>query len=369
MNREHTLHRRRRAVGLSVGLVVALAAGCTTSSDDGRLRVVASTNVWGDVAAQVGGDLVDVTSIVSDPAVDPHSYEGSAREQLALSKADLVIVNGGGYDDFATIMLSGLDDPPPVVTAVDTWTTTDHADPDPGAAPDHADHGSADDHGSAHEHHAVNEHGAVNEHVWYDLPTVAAVADEIAADLSRIDPDHADTYAANATAFADQVDALISRTESLAQTVGGRAVAVTEPLPAYLLDALGLVDATPPQFAEAIEDETDVPPTVMRDTLALFSDHRVVLLVYNDQTTGPQTEQVRTAAVDARIPVVPVTETLPAGQDYLTWMGANLDALAEALGVPTTATPPGPTGSPSTGSPSTSSPTGTGTSPDPAGAP
>ncbi|MCL2668250.1 MAG: zinc ABC transporter substrate-binding protein, partial [Micrococcales bacterium] len=89
-------------------------AGCGSSSGgDGKISVVTSTNVWGDVVAQVGGDLVDVTSIVSDPSADPHSYEGSARVQLALSKADLVVVNGGGYDDYATTMLDGLSSAPP----------------------------------------------------------------------------------------------------------------------------------------------------------------------------------------------------------------------------------------------------------------
>lgn len=338
---------RRRTVLPAVLLVTALtAAGCTSSSgNDERLSVVASTNVWGDVAAQVGGNLVDVTSIVSAPAVDPHSYEASAREQLALSKADLVVVNGGGYDDFATTMLSGLDSPPPVVTAVSSVAGTDHDETthDQG---DESDHNHADDESD----HAEHDHGSFNEHVWYDLPTVAAVADQIAADLSRIDPDHADTYTANAAAFGAEIDTLVSRTETLAQSVSGRAVAVTEPVPAYLLKALGLVDKTPPQFAAAVEDETDVPATVMRDTLALFTDHQVALLVYNDQTTGPQTEQVRAAATDAQVPVVAVTETLPAGTDYLTWMGGNIDALAKALGAPIST--PGP----STPGPSTSAP-------------
>ncbi|MCL2091238.1 MAG: zinc ABC transporter substrate-binding protein [Micrococcales bacterium] len=325
MNRERTVNRRRTV--LSAVLLVALVAGCTASSgDDDRLSVVTSTNVWGDVAAQVGGDLVDVTSIVAKPAADPHSYEASARDQLRLSQADLVVVNGGGYDDFALTLLDGLETRPPVVDAV---TVSGH---------DGAD---------------------LNEHVWYDLPTVAAVADQIAADLSRIDPDHADTYAANAAAFTAEIDTLVSRTQALAQTVGGQPVAVTEPVPGYLLDALGLVDQTPPQFAKAVEDETDVPPTVMRDTLALFTDHQVVLLVYNAQTTGPQTQQVRTAADAAAIPVVAVTETLPAAQTYITWMSANLDALAQALGVATTAP-----GAPDTSPPGSSTP-----GPDPASTP
>lgn len=307
------MNRRRTALLVALlATVGALAAGCASSpSHDGRLSIVTSTNVWGDVAAQVGGDLVDVTSIVSDPSADPHSYEASARVQLTLSKADLVVVNGGGYDDYATTMLNGLTTRPPSIEAVAVFGTVHGTTP-------------ADD-------------ADFNEHVWYDLPTVAAVADEVAADLGRIDPAHADTYTANAAAFTGTVHALVSRTQTLAQTVGGRGVAVTEPVPGYLLDALGLVDKTPPRFSTAIEDETDVPPTVMRDTLALLTDHQVALLVYNAQTTGPQTAQVRTAARDAGVPVVAVTETLPAGKTYATWMSANLDALAQALGVePTT---------------------------------
>jgi len=291
----------------TVGIVTAAlflaggVAGCGSSSGgDGKISVVTSTNVWGDVVAQVGGDLVDVTSIVSDPSADPHSYEGSARVQLALSKADLVVVNGGGYDDYATTMLDGLSSAPPVVEAVAVSGRTD------------------DD---------------LNEHVWYDLPTVAAVANEVGAQLADVDPGNATTYTANAAAFTAKVDALVARTVEMAETVGGQAVAATEPVPGYLLDALGLVDKTPPKFAKAIEDETDVPPTVMRDTLALFTDHQVVALVYNSQTTGPQTEQVRAKAQAAGVPVVAVTETLPAGHDYISWMTANVDALVKALGV------------------------------------
>lgn len=318
----------RRVAVLPLAALAAAAAltGCSSDrpADDGRLSVVASTNVWGNVVEQVGGDLVDVTSILSDPAADPHSYEASARVQLTLSKADLVVVNGGGYDDFATTMLDGLETRPPVVEAVTVFGTV---------------HGTSTDGED------------FNEHVWYDLPTVAAVAEKIAADLGRIDPDHAGTYTTNAAAFTAKVDGLVSRTQTLAQTVGGQGVAITEPVPGYLLDALGLVDKTPPRFAAAIEDETDVPPTVMRDTLALFTDHDVALLVYNSQTTGPQTEQVRTAALDAQIPVVAVTETLPAGKDYVSWMSDNLDALAAALGAEPTGTQtsaPQSTGTPRT---------------------
>ena len=109
-------------------------------------------------------------------------------------------------------------------------------------------------------------------------------------------------------------------------------VAITEPVPLYLTEAAGLVNVTPPGFSEAIEEGTDVPPTVLADTLALFTGKKVAVLVYNEQTSSPETEQMLTAAKDNSIAVVGVTETLPEGKDYLSWMDANITALVGALG-------------------------------------
>ena len=278
-------HPRRSLAAVTVAVTLLLTAGCASpqegeSPNGGQIPVVASTNVWGDVAAQVGGDLVHVTALMSDPNADPHSFEASAQAQLAVSKASLVVRNGGGYDDFVDTMLSSVQPRPDV---------------------------------------------------FYDFPTVAKVADAIAAELSTLAPAHADAFAANVKAFDAKVTDLQSRTATLRTSVAGKGVAITEPVPGYLLDALGLVDRTPAAFSAAIENETDVPATVLAELLRLFSSHQVDALVYNEQTTGPQTAQVLAAAKAASVAVVPVTETLPAGKDFVTWMNANLDALATAL--------------------------------------
>ncbi|MCL2453982.1 MAG: zinc ABC transporter substrate-binding protein [Micrococcales bacterium] len=322
------MSRLRLTFGALAAGALLLSAGCSSPSADptsspsaepaagDRLSVVATTNVWGDVVAQVGGDHVEVTSIISSAAIDPHSYEASAQDQLNLSKADLVVINGGGYDAFATTMLSSLSAAPAVIDAVEASGLEGAADAD-----GHGDH----DHGG-HDHG-----GTFNEHIWYDLPTVAKVADAIAAELGRLDPTNADAYTANAATFTGEIDTLVARTSALSEGLHGTPVAMTEPVPGYLLDALGLVNQTPEAFAKAIENETDVPVTAMAQMLALFTDRKVSALVYNSQTTGPQTEKVLTAAKDAGIPVVSVTEILPEGKTYLTWMSANIDALATAL--------------------------------------
>ncbi len=298
-----------RRLALVTSASLALLAGCGSSSDSAdakstpaRVAVVASTNVYGDIARRIGGDRVDVTSVISDPDQDPHSYEADPQNQLALSKAKVVIENGGGYDDFVDHMLkSGHNDSAQVVNAVDVSGKT---------AP---------------------QGGELNEHVWYDFPTVAKVADRISTALAQADPGDAAAFEKNATAFKAELAPLEAEEAQIKKAHGGDGVAITEPVPLYMIEASGLVNRTPGEFSEAIEEGDDVSPRVLQKSLALFAGKKVKALVYNEQTSGPQTEKAEAAAKAAGIPVVPVTETLPKGKDYLGWMTANLDALASAL--------------------------------------
>jgi zinc/manganese transport system substrate-binding protein len=317
----------RRSPGMLLGClgVTALAlSGCSTApgsnSDDSALvRVVASTDVYGDIAARIGGELVAVTSIISGPTQDPHSYEATAQDQLALSKADLVIENGGGYDPFIGTMLkaSGGDG----VVVVNASEASGLLEGDVHAGDD----GPAEDAGV---------HGRVegfNEHVWYSFHAVENIAAELAHELAEIDEANADAYDENLAAFVVELDALRERAHALHDLTGGKGVAITEPVPTYLLGEVGLENRTPEEFSEAIEEGTDVAPAVLRETLALFADDFVVLLAYNAQTAGAETEQVRAAADVAGVAVVSLTETLPADADYVGWMSANLDAIEKAL--------------------------------------
>jgi zinc/manganese transport system substrate-binding protein len=292
-----------RSLALLVSAVaLAAVAGCGSeeaAADDG-VQVVASTNVYGDLARAVGGDRVQVTSVIDDPSADPHSYEASVRTQLAVSEADLVIDNGGGYDDFMATLLSATDADPTLLTAVDV------AGLDPDAE-------------------------GFNEHVWYDLPAMSELTGRIADALGEVDPDGAEGYTANASALQDGIAGLVAREEQARAATDGAGVVVTEPVPGYLLEALGADDRTPVEFSEAIEEGSDVPPATLRDTLDLLATGQVEALVYNSQTSGPETEQVLDAARAAGTAVVPVTETLPDGEDYLSWMGGNLDAVVAAL--------------------------------------
>ena len=292
-----------------IGLAVLLLAGCGAGTDGpaadpdtagGRVAVVASTNVYGSIVAAVGGDRVQVTTLIDDPAADPHSYESTPTDAAAVAGAQLVVYNGGGYDDWMQQLVGSAGDGRDVidVTELSGLATGDE----------------------------------FNEHFWYSLPTVQKLAGTVATELGTADPAHAAEFTANAGAFGARVGELQARAQAIGDAHPGARIAVTEPVPAYLLESAGLVDATPPEFAEAVEEDTDPPAAVVAQTMALFGTDPVRALIVNAQTVTPTTEQVRQAAQTDGVPIVEVTETLPAGTtDYTSWMGAQIDALAAAL--------------------------------------
>ncbi|GAB2957792.1 zinc ABC transporter substrate-binding protein [Amycolatopsis acidiphila] len=294
--------RSPRLIGL-VSAAAALAfalAGCgggnTAGDTGGKLDVVASTDVWGSVLAAVGGDQVQVTSIIHDPAADPHSYETTPQDALAAERAQLTLANGGGYDDFFTKLADQASNAKKLV-AYDIGATGDE-----------------------------------NEHVWYSFATVNKVADQVAATLGQLRPADAQTFTANAAAFKTKVTDLQTKTEQAGAAHPGSKVIATEPVAHYLLETAKVTDATPHEFSEAVEEESDVPAAALAEVNGMISGRQVQAVVNNAQTVTPVTQQVVDNAKKAGLPVVDVTETLPAGAtDYISWMTSEVNALAGAL--------------------------------------
>lgn len=317
---------RRVTILLGMAAASALAlSGCAAASpaseDDGRVQLVASTNVYGQIAQEVGGDLVDVTSVVTKASQDPHSFEPSARDQLTVAGADLVIENGGGYDAFIDALIDSSGSEAPVVTAVEyshDW-------------PENAGHDAEDGEDHAHDHGDHEHVEGFNEHVWYDPHTVAHVAEGIATELGELDPDNAATYTANAETFAAGIEQLEASLTELGGAHEGAHVFVTEPVPVYLLEAAGLENVTPQAFSEAVEEGQDVPPATLLESIELFESGDVQVVVTNAQTAGVETAQIVGEADGRGIPSIAFSETLPEGQTYLSWMQANVDALKGAL--------------------------------------
>jgi len=323
------LNTPRAALVGTIAISALALSGCAASApaeSSTGLSVVASTNVYGSIAEAIGGDLVTVTSIITSAAQDPHSFEASAQDQLALSKADLVIENGGGYDPFIDTLLEAASSKAPVVNAAEESGLLEGDDGHDES--DHAD-ASADAEADGHEGHDHIE--GFNEHVWYSFHGVEHVAEAIAEQLSDLDADNAATYEKNLDAFTAQIEKLEAAAEALKPATNGLGVAITEPVPLYLLQEAGFTNKTPEAFSEAIEEGTDVAPAVLASTLDLFDSGAVALLAYNSQTASPETEQVRAAAEANDVPVVEFTETMPDGADYVSWMTDNLDAISAAM--------------------------------------
>ncbi|NYE18444.1 metal ABC transporter solute-binding protein, Zn/Mn family [Microbacterium immunditiarum] len=317
--------RRLLAVAGVAAASVLVLAGCASSgagTSDGRITVVASTDVYGQIVEEIGGDLVDVTSIVSSASGDPHSFEPSARDQLAVSHAQLVIENGGGYDSFVDSLVEASSSDAKVLTAVEFSSAWEG-----GAARDDSDeHADEGDHGHDHEHIE-----GFNEHVWYDVRAMADLAIGIASELEVLDPDNGEVFQANAESFTGEIERIEAQLADIEAADGGAGLFVTEPVPLYLVEAAGLVDLTPDAFSEAVEEGQDVPPATLLEALDLIGGGDVRVVIANTQTGGAETTRVVQEADARGVPVVEFSETLPEGQAYLSWMQANATALAEAL--------------------------------------
>ena len=326
------LRRTLPVAALAGRLVLAGCAGTApAASDDDAFTIVASTTVYAQIAAEIAGDAAEVVPIIASAARDPHEYEATAADQLTVASADLLIVNGGGYDGFVDGLIASTGTTAPVLTAVGDAEHDGHDHTDDGHG-DHEDEHDGDEHADAHDEHEGHAHDHdVNEHVWYDPAAMAAFAAVIADELAELLPADAGTFQDNLAAFTAGIEAIETDLAGIRAEYEGTPVLATEPVAGYLLEAAGLEDVTPPAFSEAVEEGQDVPPAVLLDVLNLIADHGAGAVIANAQTGGAETDRVIAAAAEAGIPVVEFTESLPDGLTYLQWMGQNVTDLAEAL--------------------------------------
>ena len=263
------------------------------------MHVVAAENFWGNITSQLGGHDVTVTSLITNPNADPHLFETDAAEAATLAGAQVVIENGAGYDTWMSSLLGADGGSPRVVNAATVLHVTG-SDPNP--------------------------------HLWYDIPRVPAVAAAIAAALEQAAPQDAATFKSNLATFDTSLAPLKATLSAIKTHFHNAPVAYTERVPGYALAAAGLHVVTPTGFARAIEDGVDPGPA---DTLAmqqLIDDHDINVLLYNVQTVTPVTAQVRALARQHGIPVVGVSETMPAGAaTYQQWQQSQLTELLHAL--------------------------------------
>jgi len=299
-------HRPRRRLFVAVALVACAVAAtaCGTangsSGSNGKLQVVAAENFWGSLAAQLGGDRVQVTSIITNPDTDPHDYEPTAADARLIATARLVIENGIGYDPWADrLVAANAGGGPGVLTVGDLL----------GIAP------------------------GGNPHQWYSPTSVERVVAAISAEYGKLDPDHASYYAAQKDHLETvSLSAYHHLVDQIRSSYGGVAVGASESIFAPMAAALGLNLITPEAFLDAVSEGADPSPADKATAEEQIRTHAIRVFVDNGQNATPDVQRLLDQARTAGIPVVCVTGTLvPATASFQDWQVRELQSLASAL--------------------------------------
>ena len=262
------------------------------------VKIVAAENFWGDVANQVGGADVAVTSILSNPDQDPHLFEASPDTAKALAGAQIVIVNGVDYDPWMEKLLKAVKAPGRREIVVASL---------------------------------VGRHAGDNPHLWYDPAYVETAAKALAADLTAIDLAHKADYAKGEAAFVDSLTPLNAKIAEMRTRYAGWTVTASEPVFGYIAGLIGL-KVLNEKFALAVMNNAE--PTAS-EVAAFENDlkgHKVKAMLYNAQASEPAVQRLVQMAKDNGVPVVGVSETEPPDSNYQNWMLGQLDALDAALG-------------------------------------
>jgi zinc/manganese transport system substrate-binding protein len=304
------VRRSRLLVALAAGILalsgVVLLSGCGRSGTPagaqahGRFQVVAAENFWGSIAAQLAGEKADVTSIIVNPATDPHRYEPTARDARTIAGAQLAIVNGLGYDAWAQRLLRA--SPSGERIELDVGKTLGLAE-------------------------------GANPHQWYSPSAVRLVIEAIVADYDRLDPSAAAYFAQRERAFLEHG---LARYDALRREIraryGGTPVGYSESIFQPLGEDLHLRLLTPYSFAKAIAEGNDVTAQDKQIVDDQARKRLIKIWVFNSQNVTPDVQRVNEIARERRIPIATVTETLsPAGESFEQWQSSQLEALARAL--------------------------------------
>lgn len=298
------LFLKRAAVPFLFILLFGLLSACgsvTQATDTGShmVKVVAAENFYGNIASQLGGSHVSVTSILSDPNVDPHTYQSNTRTAIMVSQADLIIENGAGYDDWMDKILSS--------APSDKRLLLKGYDLAPTRLPE-------------------------NEHVWYSFADIAAIAQAITGDLKKLDPADSTAFDGNLQTFKQSLQPLQQKVAAIKAKYNNTPVGLTETIYLYQTQPEGLNVLTPLAFEKAIAEANDPPADAVITTTDQITNHKIKILIYNAQTVTPVTTNLENLARTRGIPTVPVTETMPPGKTYQTWMMGQLTAVQTALG-------------------------------------
>lgn len=277
-------------------VAVPLLTGTAARAED-KLTIVAAENFYGDLARQIGGSNVTVTSILSNPDDDPHLFETSPSTARTIADAKIIIYNGADYDPWMDKLLSAS-------TSKDRTTII-----------------AAD---------LIGKKSGDNPHLWYNPATLPAIAKTLTADLAKRDPANAVHYEANLKAFQTSLEAIDKEIADVKKTYAGTEVTATEPVFGYMAEALGLKMLNY-DFQVALMNDAEPSATQVAAFENSLKDGSAKILFYNSQVTDEATTRLLDIAKQNKVTVIGVTETEPAGQTIQTWFGGQIDAVQKAL--------------------------------------
>lgn len=277
-------------------VAVPLLTGTAARAED-KLTIVAAENFYGDLARQIGGSNVTVTSILANPDDDPHLFETSPSTARTIADAKIIIYNGADYDPWMDKLLSAS-------TSKDRTTIV-----------------AAD---------LIGKKSGDNPHLWYNPATLPAIAKALSADLAKRDPTNAVHYEANLKAFQTSLEAIDKEITDVKKTYAGTEVTATEPVFGYMAEALGLKMLNY-DFQVALMNDAEPTATQVAAFENSLKDGSAKILFYNSQVTDEATTRLLDIAKQNKVTVIGVTETEPAGQTIQTWFGGQIDAVQKAL--------------------------------------
>ncbi len=271
----------------------------TASQNSSVIKVVAAENFWGSLISQLGGDKVSVVSVVSDPNADPHEYESNTQTALDFANANYIILNGAGYDSWGDKLISADPNPNQKVLKVSDLLGKKEGD---------------------------------NPHFWYSPEYVNTVVLQMKKDLETIDPKDTPYFESQYQTLTNSLLGYQNRIKEIKQQFGGTKVAATESIFVYLANASGLDLVSPPDFIEAVAEGNDPPAQSVVEFQNQLQSGGMKVLVYNEQTVTPITENMKKIAADKGIPVIGITETIqPPDVSFQDWMNSELINLTNAL--------------------------------------
>ena len=283
----------------SVGMLASVAAcgsGRSSSEKNGTIDGVASVNQWGTVAKTLGGGNVNVTSIINSTNVDAHDYEPTTSDIAKLQKAQVIIVNGAGYDAWA------------VKAAQSANATIVNA----------AAVGGVND--------------GENPHVWFSADVRKAVAQAITEAYEQADAAKKSDFDKLHDQWKSEENNVESKIAEVKQKSDGLAYAATESVASYLAEDMGLTDATPSGYVRATANESEPTPTDIRQFADALKSGEIKLLIVNTQEESELTGKITNAAKSANVPMVELTEQMPEQYDSLTaWMESLVDAFSQVI--------------------------------------